>query len=88
MKENTLITINKFKEAEEYWLDKLSGELNALPLKNDNHETGPYREANETYRFEETIEEGLMKISKNNNLSFYIILATALKIVLFKYTGQ
>jgi amino acid adenylation domain-containing protein len=88
MKKYILDTLPEFKNAEKYWLEKLSGQLSELRLPGDFYSTRQYEEA--VYKIGLTRQqyEGLVQICKNNDLSLYVVLLTALKILLFKYTGE
>ncbi len=86
MDKHVMVTLDRFEEAEKYWLDKLSGELSDLRLPLDFPETGQYESAVYKRTFETEVTENLIRISKNNDLSLYIILLTFYKILLFKYT--
>jgi amino acid adenylation domain-containing protein/thioester reductase-like protein len=88
MKEEILLTIEEFNEAEKYWLAKLSGELDVINWIPDCPRPKPYRSASSTIPFARDVTGALIRMSKDNNLSLYILLLTALKVLLYKYTGQ
>jgi len=88
MRETKFIAEDSFKDAEEYWLDKLSGELNEIKILGDFTGSQTYEAGTIEFVLEEHLKDGLVKISKNNDLSLYIILLSVLKILLFKYTEQ
>jgi amino acid adenylation domain-containing protein/non-ribosomal peptide synthase protein (TIGR01720 family) len=88
MHKNLLIDLDEFKEAEKYWLAKLSGELNEVKLLRDFAETKQYEKGNFKIAVEDSLREKLLKIAKNNRLSLYIIFLTAFKVLISRYTGQ
>jgi len=88
MKETKFITLDSFKDAEDYWLDKLSGELNEIKIPGDFPGGQTYEAGTIEFVLEEHLKDGLVKISKNSDLSLYIILLSVLKVLLFKYTEQ
>jgi amino acid adenylation domain-containing protein len=74
-----------FEEAEEYWLNHLSGELSEVKLPVDYPRTQEYEETRmDSMGFPNELCEKMLAISKNNDLSLYIILLTSFKILLFK----
>jgi amino acid adenylation domain-containing protein len=88
MDEFTLMSIDKFERAEKYWFDKFWGELTPVKLLTDFPGTNRYEAGYYRITFENDLAEKLMNISKNNDLSLYILLLTCLKILIFKLTGQ
>ncbi len=78
-----------FEEAEAYWSAQLSGELQEVRLPGDFRGSREYVEGRTgRLAFPAELGEKMLLISKNNNLSLFIILLTAFKILLFKLTGQ
>ncbi|MCP4155657.1 MAG: amino acid adenylation domain-containing protein, partial [bacterium] len=69
---------------------KLSGTLSPLELYNDNTEDIGNEPRQETVSIEldDRVQEQLLKISKNNDLSLYVILLTIVKMQLFKLSNQ
>ncbi len=88
MNRNVLIPIDGFENEKIYWLNKLSGELSEVKLVADFPGKECCRTANYKLLFEKEITQHLIRISKNNDLSFFVILLTSFKILLFKYTQQ
>ncbi len=88
MKKDLLVTLEEFEESEKYWSWKLSGELTDAKLLRDYPETHEYEKAIYPIEFREQLNERLFQVSKNNDLSLYIILLTVFKILLSKHTGQ
>ena len=88
MRDTKFMTIDTFKDAEEYWLDKLSGELNEMKILADFPGSQTDEAKNIEFVLEGHLNDELVRISKNNDLSLYILLLCVLKILLFKYTEQ
>jgi amino acid adenylation domain-containing protein len=92
MRRNLLIDLNEFKEAEKYWMTKFSGEISDVKLLRDF--LVPDTESYKTKSFKillgknSHLTEKLLEISKNNHLSLYIILLSAFKLLISRYTGQ
>lgn len=86
--DNILDTLDTFKEARAYWLEKLAGELTGTRLPADFAETSLYREAIYDGPFPSGLSGSVMRIGKSNDLAMFTIMLTALKILLFKYTHQ
>jgi amino acid adenylation domain-containing protein len=82
------ITIEKFENAKKYWLGKLSGDLTEVKLIPDFPRTKNHQSAVYEAHFHQELTTRLNHISKNNDLSLYVILVTVFKILLFKVTGQ
>ncbi len=94
MKKYVPTSIEEFKEAEVYWLEKLSGELKEIKFYRD------FPGGSQLYTdeiFKETPYRTLLKkdqslrltkISRDNSLSMYVILLACFKILVFKYLGQ
>jgi len=88
MRETQSITVDSFKDAEAYWLDKLSGELNEIRILGDLSGSQTYEAGTIEFVLEGHLKDELVRISKNNDLSLYILLLSVLKVLLFKYTEQ
>ena len=88
MSEGIFLSMKKFNLAKEYWFEKLAGEPEAVRLIPDFGVTTEYRAAVEEARFPAEPAADLLRMSKSNDLSLYVILLTCLKILLFKVTGQ
>jgi amino acid adenylation domain-containing protein len=82
------ITIEKFENAKKYWLGKLSGDLTEVKLIPDFPRTKDRQSAVYETHFNQELTTRLNQISKNNDLSLYVILVTVFKILLFKVTDQ
>jgi amino acid adenylation domain-containing protein len=83
-----LESASEFEEAERYWLNKISGDLPDIRLSSDFPGTTKYEKASCKVTFKSDLIDPLIRISKDNDLSLYIILLVGLKILLHKHTGQ
>ncbi len=88
MSSNLLITTKKFEEQKDFWLNQLSGELNEVKMFTDFPRTKDYEIRKCEIALEQNLAKKLIAISKNKDLSLYVILLTALKILLYKVTNQ
>jgi amino acid adenylation domain-containing protein len=95
--ENILLSSPEFVKQKEYWSNKLAGdfeETGILFAAKKNYK--PETEAVEIEEKRETVGiiipsrlyKRLMKLSKQSELSLYIILLTTLKSLLYRYTGR
>ncbi|MDZ8064929.1 MAG: amino acid adenylation domain-containing protein [Nostoc sp. DedQUE08] len=73
-----------------YWQQQLSGELPLLNLPTDRPrpQTQTYNGASKFFTVEEKLRQLLTKLAKREDTSLYIILLTALQILLLRYTNQ
>ncbi|MCP4350754.1 MAG: amino acid adenylation domain-containing protein [Desulfobacterales bacterium] len=73
---------------ESYWLDILSGELpeTTLPSDLDGSEHRQMKESD--FIIPSELSDQLVKLSKNSDLSLYLIILTAVKCLLYRYTGE
>ena len=73
-----------------YWLHKLSGELPETTLIADYLRPVPYGKKNQSISFElsENLSEAIFKLTNRSYLSIYLVLLSALKILLNRYTGN
>jgi amino acid adenylation domain-containing protein len=83
-----IFTSGMFADAKKYWLNKLSGDLTPPDLSGDFPGTYRYKAGNLSMEFTNGMVEKLTLISKNNDLSMYVILLAAFKILLYKFSGQ
>ncbi|MCK4762704.1 MAG: hypothetical protein KAW12_10955, partial [Candidatus Aminicenantes bacterium] len=83
-----MIDQNKQKAVEIYWLNKLSGTLPKISLPRYGEEKGG-KPGKEQLRFEiaKPVLSKLLEIGNNSHLAVFILLLSALKITLHKYTG-
>jgi amino acid adenylation domain-containing protein len=73
--------------AEDFWIQKLEG-LNHCPLFQGINGSGSSERLKRKFDFPEELSKSLDSLSRNNEASAFIILASALHILLFKYTGS
>ncbi|WP_443659035.1 non-ribosomal peptide synthase/polyketide synthase [Clostridium algidicarnis] len=85
---NVLKSMDIFEESKKYWSEKLMGELNEINLPNDFPRVGEFRFKQYETILDKEISNKLYSISKNQDLALYVILYSALKIILHRYTGQ
>jgi hypothetical protein len=73
-----------------YWLHKLSGELPETTLIADYLRPVPDDKKNQSISFElsENLSEAIFKLTNRSYLSIYLVLLSALKILLNRYTGN
>ncbi|KPA18710.1 plipastatin synthase subunit D [Candidatus Magnetomorum sp. HK-1] len=88
--QNKVLSDKNVKIHQRYWHDKLSGELPVINLPTDYQ-----RGAVQTYNgntlshfFTENLTSELETYCKNNEVSVFMTLLTALKTLLYRYTGQ
>ena len=84
----SIITTRMFEDAREYWVTKLAGQWDELNLLADFPKTREYEEANCQITLKNDLAEKLITISKNDDLSLYVLLLTFFKILLYKLTDQ
>ncbi|MCU0286953.1 MAG: condensation domain-containing protein, partial [Acidobacteria bacterium] len=83
-----LDTTEAYQEAKSYWLNKFSGQLAEIELNKDYAQNQHYQPAAYEGIFDIDVTRLLLKRSKGNDLSLYVILLTAFKILIFKFTHQ
>ncbi|MBD2521399.1 non-ribosomal peptide synthetase [Nostoc sp. FACHB-133] len=73
-----------------YWQQQLSGELPLLNLPTDRPrpESQTYNGASRLFTIDEELRQKLTKLVKREGASLYMVLLTALKILLLRYTNQ
>ncbi|HEX3029994.1 MAG TPA: condensation domain-containing protein, partial [Clostridia bacterium] len=87
--DEAMLSLKEFVDAKRYWIDKLSGSSNKSYLPYDfvkevnNSEKGHYK----SYISQETSQK-LISAGKGNDLALYVILLGAMKVLLYRYTGQ
>jgi tyrocidine synthetase-3 len=84
MEGSVIFSLDEFKSAEKYWLDKLTGELSRTVLFYDRPASGDYIPAQYTFSFDKELADRCLRVSKGNDLSLFIVLLTFLKIVTAK----
>lgn len=73
-----------------YWLNRLSGELSKLNIITDYVRSSSYSGKTGFIDFElpDGLSQAVVKLAKGSNFSIYLLLLSALKILLNKYTGN
>jgi amino acid adenylation domain-containing protein len=87
--ENLLLSGARFAVQKEYWNEKLSGDIHRtilLPEKKKEKDGKPSTKESIEIPISNRLGDWIIKISKNSNLSVYLILLTALKILIYRYT--
>lgn len=77
-----------YLKQEEYWLDQLSGELNATGFMPDFHRTKRVEKKELEFTIPNDIWTDLVRISKKMEMSVYLILLTCLKSLILFHTGN
>lgn len=80
-----LISLAEFKEAERYWLEKLTNDIHPARFIDDSRQTGDYEKATWSATFPPGWCDKLLQVSKGNDLSLFIVLLAGFKLLLFKY---
>jgi iturin family lipopeptide synthetase B len=86
--ENVLLFTSRFVKQKEYWLTRLSGGIVKTEIRFDGGKKPGARDHGEKYDvfFPPGLSHRLIKISKQSDLSVYIILLAALKLLIYRYT--
>ncbi len=87
MTEDTYIPVDMFDEEKQYWLEVFSREPEPPRLIGDLPPGGEWVEERFHLVFDQELTGPLLRMSKNNDLSLFVILLTAFKILLFRYGG-
>jgi amino acid adenylation domain-containing protein len=77
-----------FEDAKNYWLDRFAGQPSGLQLPPDWNRGKEFQEGWLEMEFPPELAESVARAGKNKPLSMYIVVLTALKIVLYKLTGK
>ncbi len=87
--ENILLGSSKFKKQRDFWTRLLSETKTQLPILADGNGADCKRDKrNDTLDFsmQGELNEKLLKLSKGSDLSIYLLLLTALKTLLYRFT--
>lgn len=87
MNPNLLLSLPEFISAKDYWEKKLSGEVYGAKLPYDFIKVG-YERKSYQISFDDVSLASKLLETKSGDLALYVVLLSALKITLFKYTGQ
>ncbi len=82
MNEQAFLSLEKFESAKEYWLDKFSGELTEAKIHADFPGGGAYRAEKFEQEIPIPVRRQLHHLSNGNDMSLYVILLAALKIMI------
>jgi len=85
-----ILSSSKYKKEKDYWVKRFEVGLagtNLLPDFN-KYQTYRYEEAHLEICVPQDVGSKLIKMSKNSDISLFIILLTAVKCLIHKYTGQ
>lgn len=81
-------SIEEYEEAKSYWFDKLSGDIDGIRLQSDSIEISDQKKSIYKIAFNSELSANLLRVSKNQDGSLYVLLLSALKSLLYKYTDQ
>jgi len=88
-KDDLVIAAGQNIKERDYWLRKLSGELNKTGFYYDFKKTNMEAEMEiKTFQFIEELFSGLTRMSKESDYVLHVILVSALVLLLNKYTGS
>ncbi|MBF0453054.1 MAG: amino acid adenylation domain-containing protein, partial [Candidatus Magnetomorum sp.] len=88
--ETEMLASEKGKKLESFWLKQLSGSLPVmnLPLDFTRPSVQTYVGSTIPFMFDDTLIKQLKKLSQKKSSSLYMIVLSAFKILLHRYTGQ
>ncbi|UII33616.1 amino acid adenylation domain-containing protein [Fulvivirga ulvae] len=88
--QNDLIDSGSLDPSKKFWTDRLSGELTRLilPLDFDRPDERGYQGSRVEYEISREITDQLVKLGHQYKASLFIVLLSALKALLHRYTGQ
>jgi amino acid adenylation domain-containing protein len=87
---NLLLFSSQFMKKKEYWLKKLSREIvdNKILAKDFPTQRFPASRVEIKIDIHESLCASLMMLSKTSDISIYIIVLSALKLLIYQYTGS
>jgi amino acid adenylation domain-containing protein len=88
--QNEMIHSEKFAGHRGYWHDKLKGEIPVLdlPIDSQRPRLKTYNGNEELFRLDSTLLRDLLNICQQRNISIFMFLVSAVKVLLHRYTGQ
>ncbi|WP_187355522.1 non-ribosomal peptide synthetase [Paenibacillus tengchongensis] len=88
--QNTFLKTAEMRKKEEYWFNKFSGEIPVLDLPTDYIRPSIKSYEGKSYNFTLNAELtlGLRRLAKEKGSTMYMVLLSALHILLSKYSGQ
>lgn len=76
--------VDKMEAARNYWEEKLSDITSETTFPHDNYRTGAFERISGLIEFEPGLSQKLLMMSKGNDLSLYVILLEAIKILVYR----
>ncbi|MGD0283905.1 MAG: amino acid adenylation domain-containing protein, partial [Dissulfurispiraceae bacterium] len=88
--QNNLLQTEMIREHREYWRGKLSGELPPLDLPSDlpRPRVKTFNGKTISFEMDDEVAAGLRVTASRHGASLFMLLVTALKVLLYRYTGQ
>ena len=88
--QNCLLQNDAVIEHRKYWYEKLSGELPVLNLRTDypRPPVKTYNGSTHFFRLSKEQTEALIALGRKYNATLFIMLATLVKVLLYRYSGQ
>lgn len=83
-----LLSEPKYVKQRKYWLDKLSGELTSTELMPNFKKIKQIEKRVMEFTIQDGLRQEIVKVSKNMDMSIYIMMLTCLKITIFLYNGN
>jgi fengycin family lipopeptide synthetase D len=86
---NLFLTDSKFIKHKEYWMNKLSGEIEetGIPIEYKGAQSVHEKVKKKTIFFPARLNSWLTKVSKKSDISLYIILLAGIKVLIHRYNG-
>jgi len=85
---NVIFSMEDFEKAKEYWLEKLSGDIEEIYLPRDFDPGSECENARLECSIPAEISRELLSLTRNQDILLYVVLLAALDILIFKYTGK
>ena len=84
------VAASSMVEEKKYWMEKFTGEWVKTGFPYDTPAAGPGEKKMETMEFQlpESLFPGLMKLCNNSDSNLFMIMVTALTVLLYKHTGH
>lgn len=88
MDDNSMTVKEEFEKAREYWQSKFPGEVEEIDLPHDFERSLVYKREQCEMVLAEGLQDKLLSLSKNQDLLLYVILLSALNVLIFRYTDN
>ncbi|HEX3029961.1 MAG TPA: AMP-binding protein, partial [Clostridia bacterium] len=85
---SALLALPEFESAKKYWIEKLSAEFDEAKLPGDFGSINEYQEGKLQFTFNQYTNIKLSELSKNKDTALYVILLSAFKVLIHRYTGK